>query len=328
MKAVVLEDWNSIFDRAPSIEALRRRIEVRVDCSVLHGAREIINRCSGAEIVVLNRERTEFGREVLAELPELRLVVQTSSVGANLDVASASELGVCVSTAPGLGNALDGVAELALGLLLSLVRNLNANDQAARSGRFRVPPTGMLSGKTMGVLGLGRLGARLAGLGHALHMEVIAAGRTRSHSTASEQNVQRVELHELFSRSDVVFVCARLTNETDGLVGRELLQLMKSSAYLINVARGRIVDEDALLEMLEERRIAGAGLDTFGTEPLPDDHRLARLGNVVLTPHIGWVIEENCDRLVALVANRIERYLDGDMSRVINVGPGGGKGVE
>jgi phosphoglycerate dehydrogenase-like enzyme len=318
MKLVVLEDWNHFFPGVPSLEQLRDRLAVEVQHDRPADRADLLARLRGASIVVLNRERSAFDAMVIQALPELELIVQTGGIGPNVDVSAATERGVAVTAGPGLPNSIEGVAELALGLLLSLARQIPANDQNVRAGRWNVAPTIQLAGRTMGIVGLGRLGRSLARLGKALQMRVIAAGPTLTPERAALEAVEFVQLDDLFPRADAVFICTRLSAMTRGLVTRQHLDSMKPSAYLINVARGPIVDEGALLDSLRERRIAGAGLDVFGREPLPIDHPLATLDNVVITPHIGWVTADNCRRFVDSVAESVNRYLDGDFSKIVN----------
>jgi len=318
MRAVVLEDWNHFFPGVPSLEQLRGRIEVWVQHDRPTGQADIVARLADAEIVVLNRERTLFDAAVIGALPALELIVQTGGVGPNVDIAAATAHGVAVSAGPGLPNSIEGVAELALGLLLSLARRIPENDRNVRAGRWEVAPSVMLSGGTMGIVGLGRLGRSLARLGQALQMRVIAAGPTLTPERAAASQVGFASLDDLFRRADAVFVCTRLSDLTRGLVTRRHIGLMKPSAYLVNVARGPIVDEDALLEALQQGRLAGAGLDVFGREPLPAGHPLTSLPNVVLTPHVGWVTASNCERFVDSVVESISRYLDGDYGNVVN----------
>ena len=318
MKVVVLEDWNHFFPGVPSLERLRERVAVEVQHEQPADQADLLTRVRDAQIVVLNRERTRFDAAVINALPVLELIVQTGGLSPNVDVAAASARGVAVMAAPGLPNSIEGVAELALGLLLSLARQIPANNQNVRAGHWAVAPTVMLNGGTMGIVGLGRLGRSLARFGQALHMHVLAAGPTLTPERAAQSQAEYVTLDDLCARADVVFVCTRLSDLTRGLVTRRHIGLMKSSAYLINVARGPIVDEDALVEALQQRRIAGAGLDVYGREPLPTDHPLTGLDNVVLTPHIGWVTATNCARFVDSVVERITRYLDGDVSHIAN----------
>ena len=317
MKVVVLEDWNHFF-AGPSLERLRQRAEVEVQHDHPADQADVVARLRGAEVVVLNRERTPFGAAAIDQLPALELIVQTGGVSPNVDLAAATARGVAVGTGPGLPNSIEGVAELALGLLLSLARRIPANDRNVRTGRWEVAPTVMLSGATMGIVGLGRLGRHLARLGHGLNMRVLAAGPTLTPERAAQSEAELVALDDLFPRADAVFVCTRLSETTRGLVTRRHLASMKPSSFLINVARGPIVDEEALLEALQAGRIAGAGLDVYGREPLAVDHPLTRLDNVVLTPHIGWVTADNVLRFVDSVVETIERYLDGDYSRIVN----------
>ncbi|MFN8535307.1 MAG: D-2-hydroxyacid dehydrogenase family protein [Dehalococcoidia bacterium] len=318
MKVVVLEDWNSLFVGAPALDRLRGRLDIEVQTDRPADRAALIERLRDAEIVVLNRERTRLDRETIAQLPRLNLIVQTGGVSGNVDVTAASEQGIEVCGAPGLPYSIDGVAELALGMLLTLARQMPANDRAVRGGAWNVAPTVMLHGLTMGILGLGRLGRSLARLGQALQMPVIANGPTLTPERAAANGVGFVSLDELCERSDALFVCPRLSEMTRGMVTRAHLALLKPTAYLINVARGPIVDEAGLLEALQERRIAGAGLDVFGEEPLPADHPLTTLDNVVLAPHIGWVTETNAVRFVESVVERIEQHLAGDRSSLVN----------
>jgi D-3-phosphoglycerate dehydrogenase len=311
MKIVVLEDWNHFFPGVPSLERLRERAEVVVQHDRPRDRDDLVNRLDGAQVVVLNRERTRFDAEVMSRLPELRLIVQTGGLSPNLDQAAAAARGIALAAGPGLPNSIEGVAELALGLLLSLARRIPQHDRDVRAGRWEVPPSVMLTGSTMGIVGLGRLGRHLARLGQALNMAVIAAGPTLTPDRAVESGAEYVALDDLFPRADAVFVCTRLSERTRGLVTRAHVDAMKPTAYLINVARGPIVDEAALVDALRERRIAGAGLDVFDREPLPTDYPLASLDNVVLTPHIGWVTAENCRRFVDSVVASIEKHLDG-----------------
>jgi phosphoglycerate dehydrogenase-like enzyme len=318
MKLVVLEDWNHFFPGVPSLERLRLRIDVEVQHDRPTDLADLLARLPDAQIVVLNRERTRFDAAVIGALPALELIVQTGGIGPNVDVAAASARGVAVMAGPGLPNSIAGVAELALGLWIGLARQIPANDRNVRSGHWNVAPTVLLNGGTMGIVGLGRLGRCLARVGHSLDITVIAAGPTLTPERAAQSQVEFVSLDDLFPRADVVFICTRLSDLTRGMVTRRHLELMKPSAYLINVARGPIVDEAALVELLQQRRIAGAGLDVFSQEPLPVGHPLTTLDNVILTPHIGWVTAANCERFVNSVVDRINRYLDGDLSKLAN----------
>lgn len=318
MKAVVLEDWNGFFRGAPDLESLRGQLDIDVQTDHPASQQALIDRLQGADIVVLNRERTTFGADVINALPALKLIVQTGGIGRNVDVNAATARGIGVASAPGLPNSIEGVVELAIGMMIGLARRITEFDRDMRTGRWDVPPTAMLNGGTMGIVGLGRLGKGIARVGQALQMQVLAASYTLTRERAEAAGAEFVSLDALFSRSDAVFICPRLTEQTRGLVTRDLLWRMKPTAYLINVARGPIVDEQALLEALQQNRIAGAGLDVFGEEPLPAGHPITLLDNVILTPHIGWVSEANTKRFVQKVADCISRFLDGERGMLTN----------
>ncbi|GIW08541.1 MAG: 2-hydroxyacid dehydrogenase [Dehalococcoidia bacterium] len=318
MRIVVLEDWNHLFAGAPALKRLAGRAEIEVQHDRPADVDDLVARLRAANVVVLNRERTRLDAETIARLPSLELIVQTGGIGSNVDVAAASAHGVAVASAPGLPTSIEGVAELALGLLIALARRIPEHDRHVRAGHWNVAPTTMLHGGTMGIVGLGRLGRSLARIGPALGMRVIAAGVTLTPARAAESGAEWVTLDDLFPQADAVFICPRLTPETRGLVTRRHLASMRPTAYLINVARGPIVDEAALIEALRERWIAGAGLDVFDVEPLPVDHPFTQLDNVILTPHIGWVTAENTARFVESVVERITSYLDGDRSGIVN----------
>jgi phosphoglycerate dehydrogenase-like enzyme len=202
--------------------------------------------------------------------------------------------------------------------MLALARQIPANDRRVRQGDWAAPATRSMAGLTLGVLGLGNIGQAMARMCQALDMHVIAWSPTLTPERAARSGAESVSFDDLFRRSDVLFVSARMSEQTRGLVGANQLAMLKPTSYLVNIARGPIVDEDALLEALQERRIGGAGLDVFDMEPLPAAHPLTALDNVVLTPHIGWGVQSNFARFVENTVDAIEKYLDGDTSHVVN----------
>jgi phosphoglycerate dehydrogenase-like enzyme len=210
------------------------------------------------------------------------------------------------------------VAELGLTLLLALARQIPHNDRRVRQGDWVAPPTRMLSGQTLGILGLGNIGSHMARLGKALQMQVIAWGPTLTPERASASGVEYVSYDDLFRRVDVLFVSVKLSDLTRGIVGAPQLALMKPTSYLVNIARGPVVDETALVEALQQRKIGGAGLDVYDVEPLAADHPLAKLDNVVLTPHVGWGVDANFRSMVQNLTDAVLKYLDGDMRGVVN----------
>ncbi len=316
---VVLDDWTGFYGREPAaLEPLRQRGEVVVFEQAASGPEDVVSRLREATVAIANRERTTLPAEALRQAKRLELIAQTGRVSPNIDSAAATELGIALTSGAGAPGGHAAVAELGLALLLALVRQIPANDARVRSGDWAAPPTLMLHGLTLGVLGLGNIGGWMARLGLALGMKVIAWGPTLTPERAASQGVEFVEFDDLLRRCDVLFVSVRLSDLTRGMVGSSQLALMKPSAYLINIARGPIVQEAALIEALQHRRLAGAGLDVFDVEPLPVGHPLTQLDNVVLTPHIGWGIEANFRAMVSNTVDAVVRYVDGDVSGVVN----------
>ncbi|MCP3143197.1 D-2-hydroxyacid dehydrogenase family protein [Pyxidicoccus xibeiensis] len=242
------------------------------------------------DVIVLMRERTPFPAALLERLPRLRLLVTTGGRNAAIDLEACRARGITVC---GTGNVGAPTAELAWGLILALVKRIPAEDRALRAGTWQTGLTEGLAGKRLGLVGLGKLGGQMARVGAAFGMEVVAWSQNLTDARAAEVGARRVEKGELFSTSDVVSLHLVLGERTRGVVGEPELRAMKPTAWFVNTARAGLVDEAALLAVLRERRIAGAGLDVFSVEPLPADHPLLTLPGVVLTPHLGYVTKEN-----------------------------------
>ena len=258
------------------------------------------------DVIMAMRERTPFPRERLEQLPNLKLLVTTGMANAAIDTEAARELGITVA---GTGGTPTHTAELTWALILALARNVAAEDRAVREGRWQHTVGFELAGRTLGVIGLGRLGSQVARIGEAFGMHVLAW---------SQNMVTAMTKEELLRRSDVVTIHVRLSDRTRGLIGAEDLALMKPTAYLINTSRGPIVDEDALLAALRNNEIAGAGIDVYGEEPLPHDHPLRSAPNTVLTPHIGYVTGASYERFYADAVEDIAAWMRGEPIRVIN----------
>ncbi|MCV2488217.1 D-2-hydroxyacid dehydrogenase family protein [Geodermatophilus sp. YIM 151500] len=272
--ATTFADWSQVPDA-----------EVVVFADHVHDEDALAARLAPFDIVVAMRERTPFPRSLLERLPNLRLLVSTGVRNKSVDVAAANERGVTVC---GTGNLATPAVELTWGLVLAAVRNIPQEDAAVRAGGWQHTVGGDLDGATLGVIGLGRLGERVARIGQAFGMEVVAWSQNLTDERAAEVGVRRVGKDELFRTADVVTVHVVLSDRTRGLVGRDELALMKPTAVLVNTSRGPIVDERALVDAIRENRIASAGLDVFDVEPLPVEHPLRELRRVVLTPHIGF----------------------------------------
>jgi phosphoglycerate dehydrogenase-like enzyme len=315
---VVLDDWTDFWGSQPAVERLRARGPVTIHTSPAGDAQEAMRRLADATVVLVNRERTQLPATVLYSAEKLDVIAQTGRVSPNIDDAAATERGIALLAAGGQAGSHDAVAELGLALLLGLARQLVGGDRRVREGDWVAPPTLMLGGSTLGIIGLGNIGRHMARLARAMNMRVIASSPTLTAERAQANDAEYVSFDDLFRQSDALFIATKLTPETRGLVGREQLALMKPSSFLINIARGPIVDEAALVETLQQRRIAGAGLDVFDVEPLPTDHPLTKLDNVLLAPHIGWGTTINFFMMVENLVTAVETYLDGDTSGVVN----------
>jgi phosphoglycerate dehydrogenase-like enzyme len=267
------------------------------------------------DVVCAMRERTPFPAELLERLPNLRLLVTTGMRNASIDLEAAARQGVTVCGTEGSWQA---TTELAFGLMLALARNIPLEDAAIRAGGWQTTVGVSLDGKTLGVVGLGRLGSAAARIGAAFGMRLIAWSENLAPERAAECGAELVSKDELFANADFVTIHLVLSRRTRGLIGAHELGLMKPTAFLVNTSRGPIVDEAALLEALEAGTIAGAGLDVFDREPLPVDHPLRSAPNTVLTPHLGYVTEDTYRLFYEQTVENIEAFFAGQSVRVIS----------
>jgi phosphoglycerate dehydrogenase-like enzyme len=314
LRIAVLDDYQHVALDYADWRALPD-IEVTVFYNHLDGDDELVERLATFDVVVAMRERTPFTRQRLARLPNLRLLVTTGMGNAAIDMAAAREMGVVVS---GTGGLLTPTAELTWGLIISLARHIPSEDRDVRDGGWQQTVGTDLHGATLGVVGLGNLGAAVAKVGGAFGMELLAWSQNLTAERATEVGAERVDKAELFRRADFVTIHLVLSDRTRGLVGRPELESMKSTAYLVNTSRGPIVDERALIDALEAGTIAGAGLDAFDHEPLPPDHAFRRLPNVVVTPHLGYVTDGTYRRFYTEIVEDIAAFAAGAPIRVLN----------
>jgi len=275
---------------------------------------ELAERLRTFDVIVAMRERTPFPASLIDRLPSLKLLVTTGRRNAAIDVKAATARGVVVC---GTATLATPPVELTWGLILSLTRHIPRESMAMRSGAWQTTIGIGLQGKTLGVIGLGRLGSDVARIGKAFGMDVIAWSQNLTREKTDALGIELVDKASLFRRSDVVTVHLVLSDRTRGIVGERELARMKPTALLINTARGPVVDEHALIHALRHSGLAGAGLDVFGEEPLPPDHPLRRLENVVLTPHLGYVTTENYRLAYGEAVEDIRAFLAGSPVRVI-----------
>ena len=303
--AEALGPWDELGD-AVSVTAFRDHVDDDDELVTLLGA---------FEVVVAMRERTPFPAHRLERLPNLRLLVTTGMANASIDVAAARRQGIVVA---GTGGLSAPTAELTWGLILAVTRHVCAEDRRVRAGGWQRTIGPELSGRTLGVLGLGRLGRRVAAVAQAFEMDVIAWSQNLRSEDAAELGVEAVSKEDLFRRADVLTIHTRLSDRTRGLVTAAELALMKPSAYLVNTSRGPIVDEAALLAALNDGTIAGAALDVYDIEPLPAGHPLRSAPNTVLTPHLGYVSEGSYEVYFREAVEDIAAFLDGEPVRVLD----------
>jgi phosphoglycerate dehydrogenase-like enzyme len=313
-RVAILDDYQGVARRMADWASLPAGTEVVVFADHLGETGAVAARLADFDAVVAMRERTAFPRVLLERLPKLKLLVTTGMRNASIDVAAAIGRGITVCGTSGLPYP---TAELTWGLILGLFRRIPTEDRATREGRWQVSCGLGLNGKTLGVIGLGGLGSRVAKIGRAFEMDVIAWSQNLTAARATEVGATLVTKDELLARSDVVSIHLVLGDRTRGLLGARELARMKPTAYLVNTSRGPIVDEAALVEAVRKGTIAGAGLDVYDEEPLPLDHPLRNLPNTVITPHLGYVTEEGYKIFYGHALDDVKGWLAGQPVRVL-----------
>ena len=314
-KVTILDDYQGVALESADWSAIADRFAIDVVREHIADDDRLVVRLAGSEVVVAMRERTAFPARLLARLPDLRLLISTGMRNASIDLAAAATHGVtvCGTTSPH-----SAVPELTLGMIIALTRNFLAEDANVRAGGWQRAIGPGLDQLVLGVIGLGRLGRPVAQLAQGFGMRVVAWSPNLTPERARPYGVEAVPKDELFATADVVTIHMPLSERSRGLVGAGELELMKASAYLVNTSRGPIVDEAALLSALRDRRIAGAGLDVYDVEPLPEGHRLRTMPNTLLLPHIGYVTTGTYRTWFAQVVEDLLGWLDGAPVRVLD----------
>lgn len=315
MRLAILDDFQNVVLSVSDWSAIEDRVEITVFDDHLDEVSEVARRLEPFEIVVVIRERTKFPRALLEKLPNLKLLVTGGMRNRGIDLAAAGEFGVTVCGTESLGSP---TSELTWGLILATVRNIPAQVQAVHDGGWQLGLGPGLEGKTLGVIGLGRLGTAVARVGLAFGMDVAAWSQNLTNERCAEHDVRFVAtLEALLAQSDIVSIHLVLSDRSRGTIDAEALSHMKPSAYLINTSRGPIVDEDALIEAVKGGKIAGAGLDVFDIEPLPADHPYRNTAGIVATPHLGYVSRENYQKYFDQGIENIDAWLKGAPIRVM-----------
>jgi phosphoglycerate dehydrogenase-like enzyme len=313
VRVAILDDYQNVARSFADWSRLPAHVEVTVFKRHFEGE-ELVRIIAPFDVLVIMRERTAFPRALIERLPNLKLLVTTGSRNLGIDLAAARDHNVLVC---GTEAGSSPTAELTWGLILAVARNIAREDKAVRDGKWQSTVGFALKGKTLGILGLGKLGTQMSQIGRAFGMRAIAWSQNLTPERAAEAGATRVEKDELFRAADVLTIHVLFSERTRGLVGAREIVLMKPSAVLINTARAGIVDETALIEALNTGRIAGAGLDVYGREPLPPDAPILKAANTVLTPHLGYVTRETYEVYFSQALEDVEAWLRGAPVRII-----------
>jgi phosphoglycerate dehydrogenase-like enzyme len=313
LRCAIIDDYQNVALTLADWSPLGERIDVTVFDRPFASVDEAAAALKDFEIVCAMRERTPFPRQMFEALPKLKLLITSGMRNAAIDLDAAKALGVTVCGTAMVGNPTAG---LTIGLMLELTRKIGFEHARMKAGEpWQVTLGEDVEGKTLGIVGLGKLGTKVARIAQALGMKVLAWSSNLTPEACAEAGVTYATKEELFAKSDVITIHVVLSDRSRGLVSRNDLARMKPTAYLINTARGPIVDEAALLATLQAKKIAGAGIDTYSHEPLPIDSPLRKLDNVVITPHLGYVTAENYKRIYAEMIEGTGGFLKGEPVR-------------
>jgi D-3-phosphoglycerate dehydrogenase len=315
LRAAILDDYQNVAMSYADWSPITKDVEIKIFDKPFASQDETIKALQGFAIVAGMRERTAFPRKVIEALPDLRLLITTGAKNNSFDIKAAAERGVTVCGTGSVGNPTTGIA---FGLMLELTRRIGFENARLKAGApWQVTIGQDLEGLTLGIVGVGKLGQRVANVGKAFGMKVIGWSQNLTPEKAQEAGVEYASREDLFRNADFVTIHYQLSDRSRGLINADDIGRMKKTAYLINTARAPIVDQAALLKALQEKKIGGAGLDVFEVEPLPLDHPYRKLDNVVITPHLGYVSDQNYRIYFPDIVEDIRAWLDKKPVRVI-----------
>jgi len=307
MKIAILDDYQQVALQYADWTAIQKQAEVTAFSHHFDNEGEVVRKLKNFDIICVMRERTPLNFEILSRLPELKLIVSTGKANASLDLEACKTLGIEVRHT---GYLETGAPELTWALLLNLAKNVSPENRHLRAQDWQQCIGSDLAGKTIGIVGLGRVGSVIARYAKAFEMKVIAWSQNLTEEKAHRAGAELVTKERLFASADFVTLHLRLSERTRGIVGERELNLMKRGAYLVNTSRGPLVEEAALLDVLQRKAIAGAALDVFDQEPLPRYHPFRKLDNVLATPHIGYVTENTYRLFYGDTVAAIEDWLN------------------
>jgi phosphoglycerate dehydrogenase-like enzyme len=312
----VLDDFEKVADSVPAYEKLKARAEVVILYERLDTSEKIVQALHGFNAVLLMRERTRLSEKEYSRLPNLKFISQTGRTSAHLDLAAATRHGIAVAGTPSDNGS--STKELTIGLMLALLRRIPQVDRRMRTESWPPVVGHLLEGKTVGILGFGRIGREVGRIAKAFNTRVLAYSRTLTPAKAAEIGAESVSMETLLRESDVVTVHVNLNRQTVGIIGENELSMMKRGAFLINTARGPLITESAMIKALDSGRLGGVALDVFDTEPLPKDHPLRRFDNAILLSHRGYATIEILQERYEQAMTNILKFLDNEPLQLLN----------
>ena len=312
---VILDDFQNYFSKIERDKRLPTDMKITVYKNHFENSNDLINKLKDCQIIVGIRERTKFPQEIIDQLPKLRLLITTGARNASFDLEASTNNNIVVSGTPGGG---EGPVDLTWGLILSLIRKIHEEDKLVREGQWGKNIGPSLDGKTLGLLGLGHIGKLVSKVGLAFGMSVIAWSENLTDIYAKNLGVKHVDKQTLFKESDILSIHTKLSDRTKNIISEDEINLMKTSSYIINTSRGPIIEEKALVNALNSKKIAGAAIDTFDIEPLPSNHPLLYTPNTLLTPHIGYVTYEAYEAYYEGIIDNVISFLNDNPVRVLN----------
>ena len=314
VQVAIVDDYQGVALQSADWSELKGDAEITVFRDHLSDSAALVERLKPFDVLCVMRERTPLTRELLEQLPNLKLIASTGSRNASIDLAAANQRGITVCNT---GYSPHGAIEMTWALILAMLRNVPAEFASVQRGQWQTSIGGDLQGKTIGLVGLGNIGARIAQIAHAFGMNVLAWSQNLTLESAEKQGARLVSKEELFSAADIVTVHLVLSKRTIGIIGATELELMKPTAYLINTSRAPLITEGALVAALKNHKIAGAAMDVYDIEPLPLDHPFRSIENAITTPHIGYVTRGIYETFYGHTVENILAWLDGQPIRVM-----------
>jgi phosphoglycerate dehydrogenase-like enzyme len=312
-QVALLDDYQGVALQSADWSPLNGKADITVFRDHLSDSAALVERLKPFDVLSVMRERTPLTRAILEQLPNLRLISSTGFRNASIDLTAAKERGITVCHT---GYSSHGAIEMTWALILAMLRNVPAEFASVQKGRWQISVGGDLEGKTIGIVGLGNIGARIAKIAHAFGMNILAWSQNLTRESAEKQGARLVSKEDLFRTADIVTIHLVLSSRTKGVIGATEFGLMKPTAYFVNTSRGPLVDEDALINALKSRAIAGIALDVYDSEPLPATHPFRSLDRLLVTPHIGFVTNETYRIFYRDTVENIVAWLRGTPVRV------------